>query len=186
MTHAEDRERRKQIAIGAAFLFGLTMIVCFAIYGWRLLPGVLGEWVGTMVGVMTTPFFLEATFVILGFVIVIGLNAWRRHREGDELVYLEQLEGPDLPENLPDQAKWAVYKDAPLAGETPDLRVQIEGALEIGDLEAATEILASMSEEELASPEVLKLRLRLAESSGKPDLVRKLKLELDSRSSIHG
>lgn len=183
MTHAEDRERRRQIAIGGGIMFVLTLLVCSAIYGWRLLPGLLGEWIGTMVGVMTTPFILESSFVILGFIVVIGVNVWRRSREGDEFVYLEQIKSTELKANLPDQATWAVYTREPLTGETPDLLTQSEGALEIGDLESAANILASMSGEELVRPEVLRLRLRLARAAGKEDLARKLENELQSMPS---
>lgn len=182
MTHAEDQERKKQIAIGGGILLALALLVCGAIYGWRFLPGLLGEWVGTMIGVMTTPFFLEASFVILGFIIVISLNVWRRHREGDELVYLEQVHGPDVPKDLPDQAGWAVYRDEPPLGEEPGTVVKIEGALEIGDFSAAAELLAELDETELRKPEILRLRLRMARLTGRSDLIEKLDREIAGAS----
>jgi len=81
MTRPHD-ERVKQVAIGIGILIMLTVVVTGLLTGWRLLPGLLGEWVGTMIGIMTTPFFMEASFIILGLVIVIGLNLWRRHEDG--------------------------------------------------------------------------------------------------------
>lgn len=178
MIPTEDQDRKKQIAIGGGILLTLTILICLALTGWRYLPGLLGEWVGTMIGALTTPFILEASFVILGFVLVIAINTWRRHRDGDELVYLESISGPDIPADLPDQAKWAVYKTPPLAGESPDPLVQVEGALDIGDFESAAETLGSLPENELHQPEILALRIRLARESGKEELAQKLERDL--------
>ena len=100
-------ERVKQVAIGASILIVLAVVVTGLLVGWRLLPGLLGEWVGTMVGILTTPFFMEASFAILGLVIVISLNHWRQHKDGDEFVYLEQVSGPEVPRDLPDQERGA-------------------------------------------------------------------------------
>lgn len=183
MIPAEDQERKKQIAIGGGILFTLTVLICAALTGWRFIPGLLGEWIGTMIGALTTPFILESSFLIIGFIIVIALNTWRRQKDGDELVYLESVSGPDVPADLPDQAKWAVYKHAPLAGETPDPLVQVEGALSIGDFESAAETLGALPETELHQPEILKLRIRLARESGKEDLARKLEQDLASAST---
>lgn len=183
MIPAEDQERKKQIAIGGGILFTLTVLICAALTGWRYIPGLLGEWIGTMIGALTTPFILESSFVILGFIIVIGINTWRRHKDGDELVYLESVSGPNVPADLPDHAKWAVYKEAPLAGETPDPFVQVEGALAIGDFESAAETLGSLPETALHQPETLKLRIRLARESGKEDLARKLERDLATVTS---
>ena len=100
MTKTEDN-RVKQIAIGVGILLVLMLAICGALLGWGYLPGILGEWVGLMIGVATTPFLMEATFVVLGLVIVVLINHWRRKRDGDELVFLEQLEGDDLPATCP-------------------------------------------------------------------------------------
>ena len=54
--------------------------------------GCWGEWIGMMVGVMTTPFFLEASFIFIGLTLVMAINHWRQKREGDECVYLEQVD----------------------------------------------------------------------------------------------
>ena len=59
ITQTDDENRGKQIAVGAGILGVLMLLVCSALIGWRYLPGILGEWIGTMVGVMTTPFLLE-------------------------------------------------------------------------------------------------------------------------------
>src|SRR6478735_4477892 len=158
MIRAKD-ERVRQVAIGVSILLLLMVTVTSLLLGWRLLPGLLGEWVGTMLGILTTPFLLEASFIVIGLVLVICLNHWRRIKDGDDFVYLEQVTGPEVPEDLPDQAKWAVFREKPLAEEVPSLLTQAEGAVAIGDFSAAAEWIDSMSAEELEMQETLKLRL---------------------------
>lgn len=84
-------ERVKQVLIAAAVLAAMAAGIIALLLGWRRVPGVLGEWLGMIVGIMSTPFFLEASFVILGVLVVMVVNAVRRHREGDELVAPEAL-----------------------------------------------------------------------------------------------
>ena len=175
--------RVKQVAIGAGILLTLAVVVPGTLVGWRYLPGVLGEWIGMMIGLMTTPFFMESSFIILGLVIVIGLNSWRTAKEGDEFVYLEQVAGPDLPQDLPDQAKWAVYLQKPLAAETPSPLAMAEGALAIGDYPTATQWLGTMDQDELKRPNILRLRLELARATGRQELVERLENELAAAES---
>lgn len=171
-------ERVKQVAIGVGILVVLTVVVTGLLMGWRLLPGLLGEWLGTMIGILTTPFFMEASFAILGLVIVISLNHWRQHKDGDDFVYLEQVTGPDAPADLPEHAKWATYREKPLDGENPSLLAQAEGAFAIGDYPAASEWIGAMTAEDLRQPATLRLRLDLATATGRNDLVKQLEAEL--------
>ena len=177
MTKTEDN-RVKQIAIGVGFLMLLMLVICGALLGWGYLPGLLGEWVGLMVGVVTTPFLMEASFVIMGLMVVVLINHWRRKRDGDELVFLEQLEGDEGSGALPEHASWAIYREKPLDGETPSLLEQAEGALAIGDVDSAAEFIGEMSESELKQHEVLLFRLELAKASGKWRLADQLSAEL--------
>jgi hypothetical protein len=171
-------ERVKQVAIGVSILVALTVVVTGLLMGWRLLPGLLGEWVGTMIGIMTTPFFMEASFAILGLVTVISLNHWRQLKDGDDFVYLEQVAGPELPQDLPEHAKFAVYREKPLDGEEPSLLAQAEGAFAIGDYPAAGERIGAMNHDQLKHPQALRLRLDLAKATGREDLVTQLEAEL--------
>ena len=182
MTEAEEqRSRRMSLMIGFAILATITTGIVTLLVGWRMVPGLLGEWLGFIAGIVSTPFFLEGTFVILGFLIVMSLNSWRRHREGDEFVYLDQVSGPDVPRDLPDHARWAVYRKAPLpAGGVTPLE-QAEGAVAIGDFETAAAVIAGMSHKELAADGVLEVRLALAEASGKTQLAERLKKEITER-----
>lgn len=179
-------ERVRQIAVGAGILTVITSMVAGMLMGWRHLPGLLGEWVGTMIGIMTTPFFMEATFVIIGLVTVISINHWRQHKEGDDFVYLEQVAGPDAPKDLPEHAKWAIYKDKPLEVVIPSLLAQAEGAFAVGDFSAATEWIGTMDHGELRQPETLRLRLELAQATGRTDLAKQLEeeIQLSKKSTL--
>jgi len=179
MTRTDEDHRTKQIAVGAVIIGAIALTVCGVLLGWGYLPGFLGEWVGTMVGVLTTPFFMEASFICIGLTVVVALNHWRQKRDGEELVYLEQLDGPDVPADLPEHAKWAVYREKPLPGETPTLLAQAEGALAIGDFQAAADSIGEMSEPELKRPETLMVRLELAKATGKSNLAARLENELN-------
>lgn len=176
-------ERVKQVAVGVVILITLTVLVTASLLGWRLLPGLLGEWVGTMIGIMTTPFFMEASFAILGLVTVISLNIWRQRKDGDEFVYLEQVAGPDVPENLPEHAKWALYRQKPLDPEQPSLLAQAEGAFAIGDYAAAAEWIGTMAPDQLKQPETLRLRLELAKATNHRDLADQLERQIRDSGS---
>jgi hypothetical protein len=169
-------ERTTQILVCAAILLALTSVVCGLLIGWRYLPGLLGEWTGFMVGVLTSPFFMEASFAVIGLTIVLAINHWRQKRAGDELMYLEQV---DDAAGLPEHAAWALYRD-PLAGEVPPLLVQAEGALAIGDHETAAECLAALPEEDLKRTDVLAVRLDLARATGRSVLAAQLERELQN------
>lgn len=176
-------ERVKQLVIGAGILVSLTVAVPSVLIGWRFLPGLLGEWLGTMIGIVTTPFFMEASFAMLGLAIVIFLNHWRQQRDGDEFVYLEQVVGPNIPSDLPEHAKWAVYLEKPLDSPSPSPLAQAEGAIAIGDYPAATAWIGTMSAAELKLPETLRVRRDLARATGRGDLVAQLDDEIQRADS---
>ena len=79
--------------VGALIMLLVSGAVVGMLLGWRFIPGWVGESVGTLVGIMSTPFFMEASFIVLGLVIVLALNIWRRRRDGDELVFLDEKPG---------------------------------------------------------------------------------------------
>lgn len=91
--HTEEH-RGKQLAVGALIMAGFSVSIVSLLLFWRLIPGWVGETVGMIAGIVSTPFFLEATFAVSGFVVVILLNGWRRKRAGDEYVEIEEK---DLP-----------------------------------------------------------------------------------------
>jgi hypothetical protein len=173
-------ERVRQGLVGVILLVTLTVIVAGTLLSWRLIPGLLGEWVGMMIGIVTTPFFMESFFAILGLVTVVALNIWRQRKEGDEFVYLDLVDAPNSSKNLPEHAKWALYREKPLDPEKPSLLAQAEGALAIGDYDTASDWIGAMEHDELKHPETLKLRLQLAKLTGRNDLVDALEKSLNT------
>lgn len=177
MTRTAEENRSRQVLVGVVILLVISLSVCGALIGSRYMSGLLGEWLSLMIGIMTTPFFMEASFLIIGLIIVIGLNTWRRRKDGEELVYLERVDDAAVS-GLPDHASWAVYERAPLQGEVPSLLIQAEGALAIGDHALAAELIGAMSGEEMKYPAVYELRIALAKDTGREDLARQLQAEL--------
>jgi hypothetical protein len=178
MTRLAEENRSRQLFVGVAILLVISLCVCGTLIFSRSMTGLLGEWLSLMIGILTTPFFMEASFVILGLVIVIGLNTWRRRKEGEELVYLERVDDA-VASGLPDHASWAVYDRVPLPGEVPSLLVQAEGAMAIGDHALATELIGAMSGEEMKLPAVYELRIALAKATGRENLAGQLQAELE-------
>ena len=85
----EKDPRAKQVALAIAVFVLLSVLIVLALTGWRRLPEVWADWIGTLVGIMSTPFLLEASFIFIGLTIVVAINHWRRQREGDDFVELE-------------------------------------------------------------------------------------------------
>ncbi|BCX50116.1 hypothetical protein HAHE_40240 [Haloferula helveola] len=163
----------KQLVIGGLLIVsvGLLAIVCWLARG---LPGFFGEWFGVIAGIVSTPFLMEASFVLIGLMLVLAVNHWRQQREGDEFVYLEQVEGPEA-ETLPDSARWAVYREAPLDVELPGPLDEIEGLIEAGEYAEAENGFATLPTAELQSTKVVALRIRLAEATGNTALAKTLR-----------
>lgn len=82
----KNDERVKQVAIGVSILGVITALVVGALLGWRSLPGLLGQWIGTVIGIMTTPIFMEISFSVMALIGVVTLNTWRKNRDGEEFV----------------------------------------------------------------------------------------------------
>jgi hypothetical protein len=173
MTPSKSDPRIRQV-VGGVVVISLVSLFIILLWLGRAVPGLFGEWLGIVAGMASTPFLMEASFVVLGFMIVFALNGWRQYREGDELVYLEQVEGPEA-ETLPEDARFAIYQDAP--ADVPVLADidAIEGALEAGDRQLAAELLGELEQDRLTEPAVMDLRIRLAEASGQQELADQLR-----------
>jgi hypothetical protein len=173
-------ERKQQVVAGLGVLAGVAGLILLIAFG-RFLPGLGGEFFARILGIITTPFLMETSFCILGFVLVMTLNIWRQRRDGDELVYLEEV--TDAPASLPDQARWAVYREQPLEASPPAAADLLEGALAIGDHASAVEILAAMDETDRRRPAIMRQRIALARTTGKDELARRLEAELAASAS---
>ena len=168
-------ERKTQVTTAALIIAGMAGFFLVLVMATGL-PGLAGEFFAKVMGLITTPFILEASVIIFGFILVISLNLWRQHREGDEFVYLDEIK--DAPKAIPAQARWVIYKNKPLEAGDPPLSDLLEGAVAIGDHGSAVEILDAMSDEERHLPGVMRQRIALAKATGKDDLARRLEAEL--------
>ncbi len=180
MAEVKD-ERVKQATIGAVILLTIAILVPSALLGWRLLPGLWGEWLGTLAGLLTTPFVMETSFVILGLLIVVSINHRRRMKDGDDFVFLEQVDDTNVPNHLPDQAKWALYRDKPENLIPLTLLEKAEGAFAIGEYNSASLMISEMELSELKQRDTLVLRMALAKATGKMDLFAALEQEVGGK-----
>lgn len=96
-----DREDKRvsQVLLGALLLALLALVAGTVVIGSPHLPGVFGQWVAFMVGLMTTPVFLEISAFVVGLMVVFAINHWREKREGPELVELDEASGTGTGEH---------------------------------------------------------------------------------------
>lgn len=176
--------QRRPLLIGLGLILAAALVVTI-IWAGTYLPGFLGDVFSVLAGIMWTPVLLDISLFILGFMFIMWLNAYRRKREGDEFVYLEQIEGPGIPADMPPEARSAVFRNAPESlGDRPTIAA-IEGALELDDLAAATELLMELPSEDIDTPEVLALRLQLARRQDRSDEAAELEKMLRLKSPHH-
>jgi hypothetical protein len=171
--------QRKSLAAGIGLLLAAAAVVVLVWWG-SYLPGFAGEFFSMVAGIFWTPVLLDISLFVIGLGLVMWLNKVRLARDGDEYVYLEQVDDPSIPDDLPPEVRSAVYSAPPAPPpELPEIAA-IEGALAMGDDDAATELLLNLDEEELALPEVLALRCELARRHGRHEdvaaLTEKLRL----------
>lgn len=151
----------------------MTLLVGFAVVA----PDDFRLGLAKIASFVVTPFILEPLLFVMFFTVVVLINRWRRNRDGDEWVYL-------MDDDLNDQSSQrlgvhdAVFTTAPIAiDESVELDL-IEGLVEMGALEDATERLAALSPECLESESGLRTRLNLATASGKFELAVRLRAQL--------
>lgn len=174
---ALNSAQRKSLAVGfGLILAAATMIVL--IWLGTYLPGFPGEVFSLIAGIMWSPVLLDISLFLMGIILILWINHIRHKGETDEFVYLETVDGPDMPGDLPAEARSAVFRERPEPVPENLTLPAIEGALDMGDLQTATELLLDLPEEDLKSPEILALRIRLAELTGDEGTARKLRENL--------
>lgn len=87
---SSSENRGKQVAVGGVIIFVFMSAVTSLLLFWRYIPGWVGESVGKVAGLISTPFILEASFFVMGLGIVVLLNSWRRNKDGDDFVEFEE------------------------------------------------------------------------------------------------
>jgi hypothetical protein len=160
---ALNAAQNKSLRIGLGLILAAALLIVLIWVG-TYIPGFTGEIFSMIAGIMWSPFLLDVSLFFIGLVLILWLNNVRRLRDGDEYVYLEQVDDPTAA--LPTEARSAVYRDKP---GTPDPALPlaaIEGALELNDTGQAAQLLFALPEDQLEHPDVLALRIRLAEANG--------------------
>lgn len=162
---APEWERRwvKTLLIGCAFMSVFFLFLTTIGLTAYFIPGIIGEAAKKLSGIMCSPVFMELGFFFMGVVLLIVFNTIKRIKDGDEFVYLETVDAPEVKENLPKSKQSAVFKEAPLPFNE-DIAIQIatiEGALDMEDTEQAFQLLMELPKEVIETPEVQQLRQRL-------------------------
>ena len=177
-------EQRRSLLIGFGLILAAATLIALIWLG-TYLPGFLGEVFSMFAGLMWTPLVLDFTIFLFGVVLILWLNMFVRAREGDEFVYLEQVEGPDVPADLPEEARSAVFRENPVPhGLEPSLAA-IEGALALDDLGEAADLLFELPPDQVDEPEVLTLRIQLARKQGHEEKAVELIEALRLKSPHH-
>ena len=170
--------QRKSLAVGFG-LIALAAAVIVVIWLGTYLPGFAGEIFSMIAGIMWSPILLDISLFILGLTLVFWINHIRRQAEGDEFVYLETVDAPD---DLPAGSHSAVFPDRPESPPSDPALAAIEGALDMRDADTATKLLFDLPEDTLDQPDILALRLRLAELTGHPETARTLRERLEGEA----
>lgn len=177
-------DQRKSLQVGLGLIFLAAAVVALIWLG-TYLPGFAGELFSMVAGLMWTPLVLDVSLLFLGLSLVLWINKIVRAREGDEFVYLEQVEGPDIPAELPTESRSAIFTDKPSARDHSVALAAIEGALNLEDHAEASRLLFELSPELLEEPDVLALRIRLARQQNHEDTAESLLAELKVKSPNH-
>ena len=174
--------QKRSLLVGVGIIFAAAAFITLIWLG-MFLPGFAGEVFQKMAGLMWTPLILDVSLFLLGIILILWLNIFIRAREGDEYVYLEQVESP--PADLPEGARSVIFHEPPEPrGVGPGLAA-IEGALELNDLSEATTLLYELPADQLEEPDVLALRIELSRRKGHDQKAAELLAELRVSSPCH-
>lgn len=90
-----DPDRWKKAAWGFLPMLVVVTVMLGVIFLGHTIPGVPGEILGKLAGLMWSPFLLEGSLLFLGFMATLVYLNVRRKMEGDEYVSLEIPDDPD-------------------------------------------------------------------------------------------
>ncbi len=81
--------RSKHIAIGSA-LVAFFFLMLGGIAASAYLPGYAGELGRMCLALVTSPFLMETAIFFLALTLLFAINGWRRNRDGDDWVALDE------------------------------------------------------------------------------------------------
>lgn len=89
-------DRKKHILIGI-LLITFFFLCLGGIAAVAYLPGYTGDIGRLCLALVTSPFLMETTIAFLALTLLFAINGWRRIREGDDWVTLDENGVPILP-----------------------------------------------------------------------------------------
>lgn len=178
-----DKEQRTALKVGGLILLSFAGFIIF-VWACGYLPGYLGRTFSLITGFLWTPLVMEPSLFLLALMAVLVLNHHRRKKEGDELVYLETVDGPDS-KNLPAHSRSATFVEKPQPPTGDELVATIEGTAEIGDHKEVLRLLMQLPNELLECEKILAVRLQLAHANSDPNHIRGLSRKLKEINPEH-
>jgi len=82
-------DRNKQIWIGVA-LISFFFLCLGGVAAAAYLPGYAGDIGRLCLSLVTSPFLMETSLAFLALTLLLGINGWRRIREGDDYLELDE------------------------------------------------------------------------------------------------
>lgn len=82
-------DRKKHILIGI-LLITFFFLCLGGIAAVAYLPGYTGDIGRLCLAMVTSPFLMETSIAFLALTLLLGINGWRRIREGDDWVTLDE------------------------------------------------------------------------------------------------
>ncbi|MBT8044969.1 MAG: hypothetical protein KJO79_08460 [Verrucomicrobiae bacterium] len=82
-------ENKKHILIGSGLI--LFFFLCLGgVAASAYLPGYSGEFGRLCLALITSPFLMETAIFFLALTLLFAINGWRRNREGNDYVTLDE------------------------------------------------------------------------------------------------
>ncbi len=95
-------ERKKNILLGSMVIVFFFLFLG-GIAASAFLPGFSGEMGRLCLSLVTSPFMMETVIACLALTVLLAVNGWRRNREGDDWITLDENGLPVRPDK--DSAK---------------------------------------------------------------------------------
>ena len=82
-------DSKKHILIGSGLIV-LFFLCLGGVAATAYLPGFSGEFGRMCLALITSPFLMETAIFFLALTLLFAINGWRRNREGDDYVTLDE------------------------------------------------------------------------------------------------